>query len=207
MKILIIEDHQIYANGLKEVISKKYPESEIVFASNYHEVLDSLNQNRYAVIFLDINLNGTDMMKRLETLNVNKHDAKIIILSSYFNPQLVNKAKTQGINAYLFKNSSESDIYFAMESVLVRDEFFVSGNQSNKSIDSYDTFRDLDKLSNREIEIIKLLATGNTNSSVAEQLFISVNTVHTHRKNIYKKLNVNTIQELISLSYRYNLII
>jgi len=74
------------------------------------------------------------------------------------------------------------------------------------NFENYDSYSISSSLSLRERDIISLLAQGNSNSGVAEKLFISPNTVRTHRKNIYKKLEINSIQELVSLAYKLNIV-
>jgi len=206
LKVLIIEDHQIYANGLLEIVRRSYPDSVISVASNYNEVLSAINTHHFDLVFLDINLNGIDMFQKLTEIRSEFRAAKIIVLSSYFTPKLVKRAEAMNLNGYLVKNSGEDEILYAMNSVLDKNEFVVSGFKVDNGLDEYDTFQKVNELSKREKEIISLLAQGQNNSRIGDQLYISVNTVHTHRKNIYKKLNVNSVQELVSVAYRYGLI-
>jgi DNA-binding NarL/FixJ family response regulator len=205
MNILIVEDHQLYINGLSQAIEDDLEGASIHSVSRYPEVISVLNSQVFDIVLLDINLNGVDMLKKYEEHIHDFSKTKILIISSYFSPDLVNKAKTLGANGFLSKNSSKEEIVYSINTILSDGGFVVSGNKIRDKLDNYDNFQELNSLSKREKEIIELLSKGFTNSKIAKELFISSNTVHTHRKNIYKKLKVSSVQELISLAYRYNL--
>lgn len=206
MKFLLIEDHELYAEGLSQVLREHITDVEVYFAKDYSHMLSSFERIVYDVVFLDINLGGIDTMLRLKEIKVAAKGARIIILTSYFTPDLVESAKSHGLDGFLVKNSSKQEIIYALNAVLQDDEFVVSGFARINNFENYDGLKNLNILSLREREIISLLAKGNSNSQVAQALFISVNTVHTHRKNIYRKLSISSIQELISLAYKYKIV-
>lgn len=206
MNFLLVDDHSLYTDGLKSILRSQYADSHFDTAAKYQGVLDKLSRNKFNVIFLDINLAGVNMMDKIVEVLKSNPDAKIIILSSYFTPQLMRTARSSGASAYLVKNSSKDDILYATQKVLSSDEYIVSGYRKEDSLDNYDSFKKTKLVTDREKEIINLLAKGFNNSKIAEELFISASTVHTHRKNIYKKLDLKSVQELISYAYRFNLI-
>ena len=206
MKFLLIEDHELYTDGLVQVIMSTYKDAIVNTATNFKDVLNSLNKNLYDIVFLDINLGGVDTLKRIREIKMLSKTARIIVLSSYFTQDLLKYARDHDLSGYLKKNSSKAEVLHAIDHVLAGGDFIAWDYKATMNFEHYDSYRKSSALSLRERDIISLLAQGNSNSGVAEKLFISPNTVRTHRKNIYKKLEINSIQELVSLAYKLNIV-
>ncbi len=206
MKFLLIEDHELYIDGLVEVIMSNYTDTIVNTATNFKDVLNSLNKNIYDIVFLDINLGGVDTLKRIREIKMLSKTARIIVLSSYFTQDLLKYARDHDLSGYLKKNSSKAEVLHAIDYVSAGGDFIASDYKGRLNFENYDSYSISSSLSLRERDIISLLAQGNSNSGVAEKLFISPNTVRTHRKNIYKKLEINSIQELVSLAYKLNIV-
>jgi len=206
MKFLLIEDHELYIDGLVQVIMSNYTDTIVNTATNFKDVLNSLNKNIYDIVFLDINLGGVDTLKRIREIKMLSKTARIIVLSSYFTQDLLKYARDHDLSGYLKKNSSKAEVLHAIDYVSAGGDFIASDYKGSLNFENYDSYSISSSLSLRERDIISLLAQGNSNSGVAEKLFISPNTVRTHRKNIYKKLEINSIQELVSLAYKLNIV-
>ena len=121
---------------------------------------------------------------------------------------IAKKCKTLGANAYLTKDAEISELKLVVD-LSNKSDFYYS-DYVNKKVEinnlKDDKFIKINKLTQREIEIIKLIVKGETSNEIAEQLFISPATVQTHRKNIFNKLDVKKVSELIKEAYENNLI-
>ena len=125
------------------------------------------------------------------------------------NHNIIEQAVKAGAKGYLIKNTNISEIREAIKTVLNQDHYF-KGGVLNKIIefsgDANVSKNAIRLLTERELEILNLIALGKANQEIAEALFISIHTVHSHRKNIIKKLGVNNTAELISFAFQNNLI-
>ena len=131
-------------------------------------------------------------------------NAKVLILSSYFSHDRVRRAKYLGFNGYLDKGVSPKELKLSVEAVLSGKGFVTSSNIAEAKRPQRSSIDEpLNRLSRQERKVMQCLLSGLINSQIADQLFISVNTVQSHRKSLYKKLKVHSIQELTALSYSH----
>ncbi len=204
-KVLIIEDHQLYSNGLIQALRTYYPRMIARQACNKQDAMQYLLRERFELIIMEINLGGTDLLHDFNGLQQYLAQTKVLIISSYFSPDLVRRAKYMGFNGYLDKSLSPKELKQSVDAVLQSKGFVTSSVITEaKRPHSSSTDESLNRLSRQERKIMQCLLLGLINSQIADQLYISVNTVQTHRKNLYKKLKVHSIQELTALSYRHD---
>lgn len=208
IKIIIADDHQIVVDGLKSILNQLTEYKVITTASNGRELLKSLEIVEPDIILLDIDmpvLNGIETLKEIK-----KYYPKIktIILTMHEEKSLVKKMTDLGANGFLFKNSDMDELIIAMESVMKGKSYF-SVSLRNELINNdligeigsnFDSKKSL--LTEREIEIIKLIVEGLSNKEIADKLFISPRTVDTHRTNLMKKLEVNNVAGLVRYAIR-----
>lgn len=125
----------------------------------------------------------------------------------YNNPSIVRSLINSGANGYLLKNADKVEFRMAIDKVLNGGRYFSSEITESLAFPSSDESPELKNvLSEREIEIVQLIAQGLSSQQVADKLFISVRTVETHRKNILSKLNLNNVAGLIRLAFQQGLI-
>jgi DNA-binding NarL/FixJ family response regulator len=208
IKIIIADDHQIVVDGLKSILNQLTEYKVITTASNGRELLKSLEIVEPDIILLDIDmpvLNGIETLKEIK-----KHYPKIktIILTMHEEKSLVKKMTDLGANGFLFKNSDIEELIIAMESVMKGKSYFsvslrnelINNDLIGESESNFDSKKSL--LTEREIEIIKLIVEGLSNKEIADKLFISPRTVDTHRTNLMKKLEVNNVAGLVRYAIR-----
>jgi DNA-binding NarL/FixJ family response regulator len=206
IKIIIADDHTLFINGLK-LLLKEDPWIEVIdVANDGKELLDILQKTIPDLILLDINmpvLNGLDTARYIKQT----HSAiKLIILSTYNEDHLVDKAKQVGVNGYLLKNSSKEDLLQTIRLVMNNQSAFPYLEPKKENIfDKEDSFLKQFNLTKRETEIILLLKNNLTNQQIADQLFLSIYTVETHRKNIMQKLGLKTPVALMKFIIEKNL--
>jgi DNA-binding NarL/FixJ family response regulator len=206
IKIIIADDHTLFINGLK-LLLKEEPWIEVIdVANDGKELLDILTRTIPDLILLDINmpvLNGLDTARYIKQT----HSAiKLIILSTYNEDHLVDKAKQVGVNGYLLKNSSKEDLLQTISLVMDNQSSFpYLEPKKENTFDKEDNFLKQFNLTKREAEIISLLKNNMTNQQIADHLFLSVYTVETHRKNIMQKLGLKTPVALMKFIIEKNL--
>lgn len=195
-KILICEDHQIVIDGLLSIFNTEKNYQTIGFITNGAEVINTVKLSQPDAILLDLNLpniNGIDILKETKQLYP---EIKIVILTMYNKESVINKVKRLGADGFLLKNCSSDDLMNALDAVFESDTFY-SGKGVKTSVVETDGFLEKIKITRREKEIISELVKGLNVPQIAEKLFISVHTVETHKKNIFKKLNIHNSIDLV----------
>jgi DNA-binding NarL/FixJ family response regulator len=206
IKIIIADDHTLFINGLK-LLLKEEPWIEVIdVANDGRELLDILTKTTPDLILLDINMPAMNGLDAARYIKQTHSSIKLIILSTYNEDHLVDKAKQVGINGYLLKNSSKDDLLQTIRLVINNQSAFPYLEPKKENIfDKEDTFLKQFNLTKRETEIILLLKNNLTNQQIADQLFLSIYTVETHRKNIMQKLGLKTPVALMKFIIEKNL--
>lgn len=206
-EIILIDDHKIVRDGIRMLLESSDKNKIIGEYDSFTQFTDSQSKRIPDVYILDISMpdiNGIEASKIIKTENPN---AKIIILSMYNNEEFVLKAISAGANAYLPKNISKRELLNAVEKVANGEEYFAediqkiiirSMMQKSNSID----VPKLNTLSKREVELLKLIVEGKTNKEIADELFISVRTVESHKNHIMVKLELKNQVELIKFAIK-----
>ncbi len=206
-EIILIDDHKIVRDGIRMLLESSDKNKIIGEYDSFTQFTDSQSKKIPDVYILDISMpdiNGIEASRIIKTENPN---AKIIILSMYNNEEFVLKAISAGANAYLPKNISKRELLNAVEKVANGEEYFAediqkiiirSMMQKSNSID----VPKLNTLSKREVQLLKLIVEGRTNKEIADELFISVRTVESHKNHIMVKLELKNQVELIKFAIK-----
>ena len=199
VRIIIADDHLLIAETWATLINLD-PEFEVIKVyDNTKTMIDEITEIRPDVAILDININpfsgieATTMIKKLAP------GTKIIGVSMHNQPSFAKKMIRNGAMGYVTKNSSKLEMYDAIRSVMNGEKFICAEIQRNITNQLLVEEEDnkLSKLTEREIEIIKLIKNGSTNKEIAETLFLSPRTVETHRARILKKLGLKNSLSLV----------
>lgn len=203
IKVLVVDDHHLFAEGLKTMFRPEDGISVVAVTENGHEVPHILGNQEIDVILLDIDmpvLNGLDTMELLKSKGF---DVPILMLTMHQSIKYIKLALGKGAQGYILKDASRKELIEAVIQTSQRKNYFHS--KINEQV--FDYFRgkssskpDNQSLSEREKEIIECLAEGMNTKAISEALFISEHTVKTHRKNIMHKLRVKTSAELVKLA-------
>lgn len=208
IKVLLVDDHEMVRIGVSAFLSIQ-PDIEIVGeASNGQEGVELALQLRPDIILMDLVMNGMDGIQATTEIIKKWPEAKIIIVTSFIDDEKVYPALEAGATSYMLKTSKASDIADAVrstyegQSVLepqVTGKMMMRMKQGNK--------RPLhDDLTNRELEILLLMAEGMTNQEIADKLFIALKTVKTHVSNILSKLEVQDRTQAVIYAFQHQLI-
>lgn len=204
--ILIADDHPLFADGLTKLLNDEGDMQVWNIVSNGRALIDMVRDNQPNLILLDINmplLNGLDAVKNI------KHDypkIKILMLSTYGEEHLIEKAKSYGANGYLLKNANKEELLQAIRLIAAgQSSFPYRINTSQNNFDEADNFLKKFNLTKRELQIIELIKKGLTNIQIANTIQLSIYTIETHRKNIMHKLKLNSPAALIKFIMENNL--
>jgi len=205
MKILLVDDHIILMDGIKSLLEQE-DEFEVVAAkSSGEQALEYLKNHEIDMLISDYNLPGMDGLDLVKAVKRILPQTKIIILSQHDEVHLVKEILKAGVHGYILKKDTHKELVSAIKQVS-RGKIFMSNDINQILVESLNFPEDHKLLTDREREILKLIAQEYTNKMIAEALFISERTVETHRKNIFRKTKTNSLVGLIKFSYANNLI-
>jgi DNA-binding NarL/FixJ family response regulator len=195
IRIVLIEDDETIRTGYAYLLSNQ---PEFIIVNSYASAegaLKNLEQDAADVFLLDISLTGMSGIDAIDTIKQKRPNAYIIMLTAYEDPELIFKALSKGASGYLTKNSTTPKKIEAIKEV-VKGGGPMSPNIARLVISSFQKNKN-SPLSKRETEILEHIANGKSSSRIASELFIDPETVKTHMKNIYVKLNVNSKADAI----------
>jgi len=213
-RIHLADDHQVLIDGLTNLL-RTVSDFEVVGNSlDGISVYEDVIKNNTDILLLDISMPKKDGIEVLKEFNEKGFPCKVIILSSYDDLKIVKEVMKLGAKGYLTKKSAGENIIEAIEAVNkdeeyfdkhIREKIFTNFTQNNPKLNK-PAFSENQFLSEREIEIITLISLEYSAKEISEELFISVNTVETHRKNIMKKLKTKNVIGVVKYALKNNLI-
>jgi DNA-binding NarL/FixJ family response regulator len=211
VSVFILDDHQMLIDGIKALLahSKKY---EVIGEDiDGHSALIKIQELQPKLVITDINMpnmSGLEFTKLLRGFNA---EIKICVLSMHAEKAIIAQILKGGANGYVLKNTGKYDLLDALDKIM-DGQFFISNNISIDLLfdpqhitPTFETTAS-SKLTERESEILKLIAQEYSNLQIANALFISERTVETHRKNIFRKTNTKSVVGLIKFAIENQLI-
>ncbi len=209
VKLIIVDDHQMFREGLVNLLSASGKVEVLAQAKNGKEAVEKALQLKPDVVLMDIGIpimNGVEATKKILQEDT---DIKVLALSMYENKEYIKDILDAGASGYILKNSPFDQLLSAILSVSEGNKY-LSKKVTDIIIQDYLTMnkgrRALNQLSERELEVLKLYAEGKTSSEIAEQLFISVKTVGTHKQHLLKKLKLKTNADIIKFAIKEGLV-
>jgi two-component system response regulator NreC len=190
IRVLLVDDHKIVRSGVKLVLEASGTIEVVGEASGVREALDQARALRPDVVVLDLTLrdgSGLDVIADLR-----EGGARVVILSMQDEPAYAHKAFELGAQGYVVKDAADDELVSAIETVLA-DRIYVHPALAARLV----LREPQDDLTDREREILRLIALGYTNQEIAGQLFLSVRTIEAHRRHILDKLRLSTRAELV----------
>ncbi len=205
--IVICDDHILFLNGLSEILKNFGSDYDVVTFKDTQSCKRYILQNKVDVFICDLNIDSVDGFVLIEELKEKLKEAKIIILTAYYEDFLIKKAEKIGINAFLRKETTSDELIDVIE---LDNNFPFYTNKSSYKKSNVFVSKDESlvfkfRLSKQEKEIIKYIVEGKTSREIAALLFITKNTVDTHRKNINRKLEISNNSSLIKFANENNL--
>lgn len=201
IKILITDDHLVIQQGLGMIVKDVLHKAVVLYANSLQNTLTVLKNERIDLLFLDINIPGGNNFQMIESIRSIHPRIKILIFSAYAAETYALRYLKIGINGYLEKSASEDEIVKAITSVLFKGKY-LSAKVQDLLLEAYHPSPvaegSLLRLTNRELEIARLIAKGEGTNSIGQKLDLQVSTISTHKKNIFDKLKISNVSELIT---------
>ena len=194
-KVAVVDDHGVVLAGLKFVLSRAEGMQVVATAESAEDILGFYEENRPDVLLLDIRMPSVSGLDALETLRKSHPDAKVAMLTTSELEEDIFRALKLGANGYIPKDSRPAEIAKAVREIASGGRYIPEDIQR-----IFDMRQGVKSLSARELSIIQLAAKGFSNPEVAEMLGISVNSVKTHFRHIFEKMDVSDRMEAVTLA-------
>ncbi|MBP8067303.1 MAG: response regulator transcription factor [Pedobacter sp.] len=205
INLFIVDDHQLVVDGLRALLDNEAQYSIVGWSNRPKEVIDRLENLAVDVLLTDINM--PDMTGVELTRNVKKKfpKIKVLALSMFGERQVIKEMIDAGISGYILKNTGKQELLAALNK-LSNGQHFFGEEVTRELMKSFTSDEEGSHLTNREIEIIRLIENEYNNKKIADLLFISERTVETHRKNIFRKTGTQSIVGLLKYAYEHRII-
>lgn len=208
IKIIITDDHQVLIDGLLPQLAREEDLQVVGTALNGKELLAMMHHKPVDLVIMDIDMPEMDGVIATKELKEKYPKVKVLVLTSYATPDFVKNILKNGADGYILKYSPISELVKAIKSV-VRDGFFYApeiAQEVMKSLRGKENEAEEEVvLSQREKEIVRLVAQEYTSREIAEKLFLSYHTVERHRKNIIAKLGIKNVAGLVKYALKNGL--
>jgi two-component system invasion response regulator UvrY len=208
ISVLIADDHTVVRQGLKQILSADTEMSVVAEATNGNEVLRALERAKVDVLILDITMPGKNGLDTLKEVKRNYPALPVLVLSMHPEDQFAIRMLRAGASGYITKESAPEELVEALRKVC-RGGKYVSPQLAERLavfIEDANTRALHERLSDREFEILRMLALGKTVTEVADELLLSVKTVSTYRSRVLDKMKMTTNAELTRYALQSGLI-
>ncbi len=199
IRVLIVDDHAVVRSGLRHVLEAEDGIEVVGEAGDAQHAVFETRAKKPDVILMDIVMSGKSGIETIPDVLKDAPDAKVLILSMQDDPHYVREAFAAGAAGYILKEAADTDLVTAVREVADGGSYVHPTLGARMvSADAEERKRaDADPLSDRERDVLRLLALGHTNQEIAGMLYISVRTAQTHRAHIMQKLHLETRAELV----------
>jgi len=199
MKILIVDDHAVILQGLKRILGDEFAGAIFGEAHDFQQAIDLLRQERWNVVILDIDLPGRSGLDVLRQIKSEHLSSSVIVFSMYPEEQFAVRALKAGASGYVAKNSASEQLVDAIRKVSGGGKYVSATLAERLAADLGEERLRVphEILSDREFEVMRMMAAGKGTTAIAELLSLSVKTVSTYRTRILEKLQFETTSQLI----------
>jgi DNA-binding NarL/FixJ family response regulator len=208
MRVLIADDHAVFRRGLKETIGEAFPKVTFGEAKSALETLEGVRVQNWDIVILDISMPGKSGLDILADLRRLRPKVPILLLSMHPEEQYARRALKAGASGYLTKESVPEELQRAVRKIVAGGRY-VSATLAEKL--AYDLRSGVDVpvhelLSDREFQVLRMIASGKTVKQIADEIALSVKTVSTYRARILEKTGMRTTAELIRYAFQAQLV-
>ncbi|UII25542.1 response regulator transcription factor [Fulvivirga maritima] len=207
IEVIITDDHKLFRDGLRSIL-QQFDDIEIIGEASSESELMGMLQNGCDpdIVLMDISLpdgNGLDIIKKMKE---DYGSIKCVVITMHAEGQYVVKAVKNGAYGYLLKSVDQSELVEAVKTVGLGKKYFNAEVSQLMVTDMAEEQEQETNLSERELEVLQLVAKGYTTKEIANQLYVSARTIETHRVNIMRKLQVQNSAEMITKAAKCDLI-
>ena len=199
IRVLVVDDHAVVRSGLRLLLDSEQDIEVVGEAGTVREAMLEARSAKPDVILMDVVMPGLSGIEGAPALLKETPDAKVLVLSMQDDPRYVREAFAAGASGYVLKEAADTELVAAVREVAAGGRYVHPALGARLAVaEAEERARtDADPLSEREREVMRLLALGHTNQEIAKMLYISVRTAETHRAHIMQKLRLSTRAELV----------
>jgi len=214
IKIHLADDHRVLIDGMLSMLKTNDTFEVVGYSLNGENLYNDISNNKAEVLVMDINMPIKDGIEVLREFSSKGFCCKVIVLSSYDDVKIIKEVLKLGASGYLSKQSAGESIIDAINAVASGKEYF-SQSIRDRIFESFSKIPQqsyineampLSTITDRELEILKLITLEYSGTQIGDELHISANTVETHRKNLIRKLNVKSTIGLVKYALKHNII-
>lgn len=203
--IFIVDDHQMLVDGVKLMIEGNADFFVVGGSTKSVEVLDAIENLKVDILITDVDMPGMSGVELTRAVKNKYPHVKILALSMFGDSAIVVEMIDAGISGYILKNAGKKELVEALNKIVDGQNYFAQ-DITLQLTKSYKRNQEEIKLTDREIEIIRMIEQELSTRDIADQLFISERTVETHRKNILSKTNTHSVVGLLKYAYERKII-
>jgi DNA-binding NarL/FixJ family response regulator len=208
LRVLIADDHTVVRKGLKQILLEEFPTAHIEDVPDAEEMIKKIMDAKWDVVVSDMSMPGRSGLDALQQIKQISPELPVLILSIHPEEHYALRVLKAGASGYLSKGSASEELVKAVQTVLLGKKY-ISASVAEKLASSFssDTAKHAHELlSDREFDVMKLLAAGKSVSEIADVLSLSVTTISTYRARIMTKMNLKTNSDLTKYAIESNLI-
>jgi two-component system response regulator NreC len=199
IRVLVVDDHAVVRTGLRRVLDAEPDIETVGEAANADRAVFEAMEHKPDVVLLDVVMPGKSGIEAMPALRQAVPDGKVLVLSMQDDPRYVREAFDAGASGYVLKEAADTEVVGAVRAVAAGERYLHPALGARLVAADAEARKraEADPLSDREREVLRLLALGHTNQEIAKMLFISVRTAETHRAHIMQKLRLSSRAELV----------
>ena len=204
IRLVLADDHAVVRSGLRMLLDSESDFEVVAEASDIESAKRYVRGHHPRVLVLDLNMPGGSSLEAIPILRQESPETQIVVLTMQQEPAFAREALGAGALGYVLKEAADDELVEAVRRAAVGETYL--NPKLGARIASEPPPGPPDDLSEREVDVLRLIALGHTNSEIAEQLYLSVRTVETHRSHIQQKLRLSTRAELVDYALKRKLI-
>jgi two-component system response regulator NreC len=204
IRVVIVDDHAVVRRGLQQVLNFEADIDVVAEASSLDDARRYVRGHHPDVLILDLNLPEGLSIDAIPNLRTEFPNTQIVILTMQNEPAYARQALSAGALGYVLKEAAESELVEAVRRAAAGDTYL--NPRLGARVAAEPPPGPPDGLSEREVEVLRMIALGHTNSEIAEQLYLSVRTVETHRAHIQQKLRLGSRADLVRYALQHGLV-
>ena len=209
LSVLIIDDHQLILEGLKNIVNSLKAFNNIVTATTYYEGKKLIQEQKFDLVITDIQLPDKNGVSLCETINKTDPATKILVITQFSDLWIIKDLLKLNVKGIVLKGEDNNEINKAIKQIISGDSYFSIAIQKailGIKTDKNSTGSMKVQLTPRELEILNLIIQEYTNQEIAEKLFLSLRTVETHRSNLLLKFGTKNTAGLVKKAYKMGFI-
>ena len=205
IRVILADDHTLVRSGIRKILESQPGIVVVEEASDGRAALSAARRLDADVLVLDLKMEGSDGIEVLRAIKAEKPDLKVLMLTMHAGREYVTRAVHEGADGYLLKDSAVQDLVAAIQAVMAGHSYYSPAIQQSVSAllrEGGKSTQGIQGLTDREREVLILLARGLSSKEIASELAISIRTVDAHRANLMRKLGVKSVALLTQAAIR-----